>query len=624
MNKTFSIFTLALLLAMPSWGVRPRKIWSTLIQTDGTSINVSKLPINDRQYGYTTSDGWALQYNREGALCYLMLQGDSIVTSQIAHDASSRDTAEKQWLNSGKALSWSQYYNLKAAQSAKEANSNRYVQARSANSVGMGTYKQSAGGMVSSIGAPQIPVIMVEFTDKKFQPFTTVEGVNRLFNEEGYTDNYGTTGSIRDYFADNSDGLFTPHFGILGKVCLPNTYAYYGADKNGEIDYNCYRIVQDALDQAVAQNLDLSPYASTTGEIPLLAIYYAGMGEHVADNSAASEDLIWAHYQSLGNSSASVEQNGRTFVVHSYLVGDEAWPAYTTKSDSDTLQLVPSGNAVFIHEFCHSLGLPDFYNTTGDEQVNGMLYWSIMDSGEWWENGYLPVGMTAYEKNYLGWLEITDLPANQAKTCRLDIISNRQATAPRAYRIVNPIEEKEYYILENRQPSRWYPQELGVGMLITHVDYSSYNWNYNIVNNTHTRERMNFIPADNSAGPLYDSKNFTLKDFQGDLYPGITGNTEFSNQSTPSNTTYLYYQGASIPSIYNIANEDGIITFSYIEPNVGISDTYIHSSDNETVKITTIDGKYVGQMKQAKITNKLSKGIYIITGKEHSEKIIIE
>lgn len=161
-------------------------------------------------------------------------------------------------------------------------------------------------------------------------------------------------------------------------------------------------------------------------------------------------------------------------------------------------------------------------------------------------------------------------------------------------------------------------------MLITHVDYSSYNWNYNIVNNTHTRERMNFIPADNSAGPLYDSKNFTFKDFQGDLYPGITGNTEFSNQSTPSNTTYLYYQGASIPSIYNIANEDGIITFSYIEPNVGISDTYIHSSDNETVKITTIDGKYVGQMKQAEITNKLSKGIYIITGKEHSEKIIIE
>lgn len=184
MNRTFSIFTLALLLAMPSWGVRPRKIWSTLIQTDGTSINVSKLPINDRQYGYTTSDGWALQYNREGALCYLMLQGDSIVTSQIAHDASSRDTAEKQWLNSGKALSWSQYYNLKAAQSAKEANSNRYVQARSANSVGMGTYKQSAGGMVSSIGAPQIPVIMVEFTDKKFQPFTTVKGVNRLLTKK--------------------------------------------------------------------------------------------------------------------------------------------------------------------------------------------------------------------------------------------------------------------------------------------------------------------------------------------------------------------------------------------------------------------------------------------------------
>lgn len=622
MNKTFALFTLSLLLASPTWAVRPRKMWSSLQQPDGTTLKVSKLPITQQKYGYTTSDGWALQYNADGALCYLMLQGDSLVTGQMAHDAATRNAAETQWLQSGQALTWTQYYAFQSEQQAAETHRPAFVQARSTNSVGMGTYKQSAGGTVNSIGAPQIPVIMVEFTDQKFQSFTTVEGVDRLFNEEGYTDEYGTTGSIRDYFVDNSDGLFTPHFGILGKVSLPHNYAYYGADVNGDIDKNCYLIVQDVLNQVAAQNIDLSPYASTTGEIPMLAIYYAGMGEHVADNSAASEDLIWAHYQSLGNSTASITQNGRTFVVKSYLVGDEAWPSAT--AESGNTQLVPSGNAVFIHEFCHALGLPDFYNTTNDSEVNGMLFWSIMDSGEWWNNGYQPIGMTAYERNFLGWLEIPDLPANQAQKCRLDMLSNPQATSPRAYRIANPIEGKEYYLLENRQPSRWYPADLGTGMLITHVDYSSYNWNANIVNNTHTRERMSFVPADNSAGPLYHSDSFTAKDFQGDLYPGLIGNTEFSSQSLPSNTTYLHYKETSIPPLYNISNENGIITFSYIDPNVGIGQTYLNTSADETVQVTTLDGKSAGRMKRSEISNRLGKGIYIITDKEHSEKVVID
>ena len=42
--------------------------------------------------------------------------------------------------------------------------------------------------------------------------------------------------------------------------------------------------------------------------------------------------------------------------------------------------------------FVIALGLPDFYNTTNDSQVNGMLFWSIMDSGEWWEAVTTPWG----------------------------------------------------------------------------------------------------------------------------------------------------------------------------------------------------------------------------------------
>lgn len=623
MTRLLPLLSLLLLSALSATATRPRKAWLNVRQPDGTTIRVSKRTFGPQSFCYVTQDGMLLRYNRAQALCYLTLQADSAVTTDyMAHETALRNADEMAWLNQGHALTTDEIEHLKPTASYSRTILTNRANTRTISDIGLGTYQESAGGMVSSIGAPEIPVIMVEFTDKKFQSFTTQEGVDRLFNEAGYTDNYGTVGSIRDYFTDNSDGLFTPHFNVLGTVTLPHDYAYYGANQGSNVDYNCYRIVQDALNLIAEQQIDLTPYAGTTGEIPLLAVYYAGMGEHVADYSAESENLIWAHYQSLGNSPASVQQNGRTFVVRSYLVGDEAWPDPASEN-YDPEQLIPGGNAVFVHEFCHALGLPDFYNTTNDSQVNGMLFWSIMDSGEWWGSGYHPVGMTAYERNFLGWLPITDLTAKEAQECSLEALGNAGATTPRAYRLPNPIEPKEYYILENRQPSRWYPAELGAGMLITHVDYSAYNWNSNIVNNTHTRERMNFVPADNSATPLDGTDQYTVRDFQGDLYPGITNNTEFSAQSTPSNLQLLYYnQDTTVAPLYNIRNENGIIRFHYLSAQVGIERT--ETDVDENISVNAIDGRHIGQMKRSEIHQKLPRGIYIVTTHNRSEKVVVD
>ena len=83
------------------------------------------------------------------------------------------------------------------------------------------------------------------------------------------------------------------------------------------------------------------------------------------------------------------------------------------------------GMGVFCHEFGHALGLPDFYNTDPAVTLsrNPFGYWSIMDAGPYVNNANAPIGYTAYERSYLGWLKLKELTSPQ--TVKLDPISNK-------------------------------------------------------------------------------------------------------------------------------------------------------------------------------------------------------
>ena len=58
-------------------------------------------------------------------------------------------------------------------------------------------------------GSIKVPVILIEFKDKKFTIENPVSAFNNLLNKEGYSAN-GATGSVRDFYSDNSNGLFLP------------------------------------------------------------------------------------------------------------------------------------------------------------------------------------------------------------------------------------------------------------------------------------------------------------------------------------------------------------------------------------------------------------------------------
>ena len=117
-----------------------------------------------------------------------------------------------------------------------------------------------------------------------------------------------------------------------------------------------------------------------------------------------------------------------------------------------------AGIGVFCHELGHSLGLPDWYctdNAENERHPNDDAFgdWSTMDHGCYEGDLWAPVGYTAYERSYMGWLSLG--------TC--DKKDTYQLNAPDGecpaiyFPKSDDAEETEYFIVETRSPSTWYP-----------------------------------------------------------------------------------------------------------------------------------------------------------------------
>ena len=68
-------------------------------------------------------------------------------------------------------------------------------------------------------GLHKYPVILVQFSDVKFSSENPQEIFNNFFNEEGYS-HEGATGSVKDYFTEQSSGKYVPQFDVLGPITL--------------------------------------------------------------------------------------------------------------------------------------------------------------------------------------------------------------------------------------------------------------------------------------------------------------------------------------------------------------------------------------------------------------------
>ena len=565
----------------------------TVKQSDGSTLAVRKEG-NSRYAFYSTIDGIALLRGKNGDLQYARIIGDELLPSgHCAHERHLRTLGENETLLKESVTTKMAFQKLDALYPSTHKHSRGMG---NLTHDGIGIYGEPGSGPVKSIGTPTIPVIMVEFPDRKFLPGTNQEKVSRMLNEKGYNDERFCKGSVKDYFTSQSNGLFIPSFEVVAKVEAAQSYAYYGKNGyNGRIDTNVRQLIKEAITLAHQNGVRFKKFAKDAGRVPLVSIIYAGPGEHSAFE-LGSEDYLWAHF----SETSFTTPDG--VVINSYFVGNETQQTYRKHADG-SLEIKNTridGIGVFCHEFGHALGLPDFYPTRGNEKLDTPGFWSVMDYGQFFYEGYAPIGYSAFERSSLGWIDLKEL--TDAQYAELYPFGQEEK-GNTAYVIRNDANEKEYYILENRQPGIWYPELMGKGLLITHVDFDANMWAYNTVNNEKEHQRYEVIPADNVKNG-YEGNRPKWDYFKADLFPGLTQVTEFTDSSRPSSKVYM---GAQLNKpVYNIKLEGDVLSFSFKDKQItGISKTKVNASEEEE-EIFTLTGRKIGK------NEVLLPGVYLV------------
>lgn len=351
-------------------------------------------------------------------------------------------------------------------------------------------------------------VILVEYSDVKFQTDDPADYFGRMLNERGF-DDYGGTGSARDFFEECSSGLFRPEFDVLGPVTLPENMKYYGGNDAYGNDRRPYRMCIDAC-QLLDDAVDFSQYdCDGDGLIDNVFIFYAGRGEA----SGGSSDTVWPHaWYVTAATSKTYEFDGVT--LDRYACSNE-W-----EYSRDTRQFRPDGVGTFVHEFSHVMGLPDLYATTYTSAFTPDT-WSCMDYGPYNNDGMTPPLYGAYERYSLGWMSPTEIKG--AVNATLPPIGTNKAG------IIRTADFNEFFLLENRQQQGWDAYLPGHGMLVWHIQFESNIWYNNSVNNNPMHQYIDIEEADG----IRDEETR-----DGDAFPGAAGITSFTATTEPSMITW--------------------------------------------------------------------------------------
>ncbi|MBR5593814.1 MAG: M6 family metalloprotease domain-containing protein [Bacteroidaceae bacterium] len=506
----------------------------TVRQSDGTELTVV-LAGDESLHYYATIDGKPLVKGAGGDFFYATFgDGGFVSTKCLAHNSSKRSVAENELLS---AMDFS----------GMKAEISKASNARSM------TYKvaaQRAGSQITPLGDVNVAVLLVQFKDTEFS--YTKEDFNNILNTKDFVYENpiaNSIGSARDYFIAQSDGKFRPNFLVTDIVTLDNDMAHYGGNNTGGDDKKATFMVKEGIQKADKAGFDFSICDNNgDGEVEFVYCIYAGYSE----SYGADENTVWPHQWQLSAQSGTITVDGvkcDTYACSGELVYNEAY--------EDRIGKTMAGIGLICHEFSHCLGLHDIYDITYDSGNWGMDYWDVMDQGNYAAEGYVPVGYSAYQRDFCGWRELVEI--NTKGSYSMQPLTKGGV----GYKIVNDANKNEYYILENRKQEGWDKYLFGSGMLVIHVDYLKSAWDNNTINTTKNHPRYTLIPADNELAVYGEVTNaeFTAS-LKGDVWPGTSGNTELTNTSIPA--AKVYTGGYMNKPITDIKYENDVISFNFM------------------------------------------------------------
>ena len=386
-------------------------------QPDGSVLTVS-LHGDEFFHFTTTADGYTVVKNAAGYYTYARLDGGNLVSSGVvAHDKAQRTAADHAFLaNVPKGLT-----SAAQAQSGTMKLNRRNSAMRRVGADGLMDYDNFRG-----------LIILINYTDKKFTMPSPGEFYNDMVNTHDYTGyvlngrRVSMTGSVRDYFFDNSAHIFDPIFDVVGPVNVNYTSTQHQGTNNSEMIFNAALEAADSL-------VNYSDYDTDgDGYVDMVFFLVAGLSSNYSGNN---EDLLWPHMYYLFRTPA---HDGVRFGLYACSTEIAGWAGY----HSDV-----NGLGTFCHEVGHVLGLPDLYDTdysgSGGESRNPGE-WSVMAGGSGNNFGRNPVGYSLYERYALGFT--TPVLINSAGTLEIEPLDRSNV----GYRLDTP-NENEFFLIENPQ-----------------------------------------------------------------------------------------------------------------------------------------------------------------------------
>ena len=547
--KKITLFILFICMAVTAFAAPAYRKPFTVKQSDGTELSVVLLGDEALHY-HATLDGKPLVKEADGSFYYATFSNGGFVSTKcLAHNSVKRTAAENVLLES------IDFATMK-------------TDIAKASGVRSAVYKaaaQKAGSQIVPEGDVNVAVLLVQFKDEKFT--YTKEAINNLLNTKDFVYENPIAngiGSARDYFMAQSDDKFRPNFIVSEIVTLDNNMSYYGGNDSDGDDKKPTYMVKEGIRKADAAGFDFSKCDNNKdGEVEFVYCIYAGYSE----SYGADDNTIWPHQWQLSAEAGTITVDGvkcDTYACSGELVYNESYESKIGKT--------MAGIGLICHEFSHCLGLHDIYDVTYESGNWGMDYWDVMDQGNYAAEGYVPVGYSAYQRDFCGWRKLVEI--NSKDTYSMEPLTQGGV----AYKVVNDANKNEYYILENRKQEKWDTYLFGSGMLVIHVDYLKSAWDGNTINTTKNHPRYTLIPADNELAVYGEvSANEFVASLKGDVWPGTSGNTELTNNSVPA--AKVYTGGYMNKPITDIKYQDDIISFKFMYGTFAAVPEVLQASD---------------------------------------------
>ncbi|MCD8312725.1 MAG: M6 family metalloprotease domain-containing protein [Bacteroidales bacterium] len=542
-----------------------------LRQPNGYSFTAT---LKGDEFGHvlTTTDGCGIIQDRDGYYSYAYYDAEGHRYSSGVHVG---DKASSDALVGSRQIPWQAIKTLATQKRAQEAaiqNNETPIlsRIRGGRTVDLASLRTEPGTKIKTLSDDSSVkhglVILAEFSDLAFT-YTKSDFVS-LLTQEGYELN-GATGSAKEYFDAQFGGLFDFQFTVSDIVTLSNERAYYGGNDSTGSDEHPEEMIREACELA-DNDIDFSLFDDDgDGIVDNVFVFFAGGDEA----QGAGDDCIWSHAWYL-YSGAGISLTLDGVQIDRYACSSELYLS--------SYEYYMTGIGTFCHEYSHTFGLPDLYDTDYDNPAGSAVaagLWmstSLMDGGNYNNDGNTPPYYNAVERDWLGLWEPETLEAGEYT---LEPIEQNG----RYYKMETGV-EGEFFLFECRHRSGWDQYinhgSKASGMLIYHIDQSAtrsvysptYDINtspylrwtvYNEVNADPDHQCADLVEADNRSDQSTSTAIYSAA-LAGIFFP--SGRTDFTPESEPAFRTWDDY--SSNLSITEISeDDDDNVLFTVINSN---------------------------------------------------------